>query len=384
MNFYKTTHNHLLLGLLGALFALGMLYTPTLSAEPYIAVREGYKCSQCHVNKTGGGKRNNFANIYVQTRLAADIMQTYPGSEKPAHEAVTNMYHGQLNEFLSVGADFRFATTYSEIPDLSGAGAGTAKDSTLTTQSGLVYFEMNMVPDRAKFYLDQNVTNVAATREIFLLIDQLPARGYLKLGKFFLPSGFRLQDDTAFVRSAPGFTYGNPQHGVEVGFEPGSFSTAIWATNDVDKYGLYGYWLNKYGRVGLSHNKDIISTTDYKTVSNIFGGFNVGRLTVLLEQDFITSEDVSVDPPVAVNSVAQLIEGNVMISKGHSLKISFEGYEPNDAAEGDIVTRQSVVYEPFLNQFLQLRVGYRKYSGQTNNGLENKTEAFAEVHTIFF
>ena len=52
--------------LLGALLLPGK----ALQAEPYVAVRTGFKCSQCHVSPTGGGKRTEFGVLYSQTNLA--------------------------------------------------------------------------------------------------------------------------------------------------------------------------------------------------------------------------------------------------------------------------------------------------------------------------
>ena len=57
-----------------AILVFFLWVAPSVQAEPYLAIQEGYKCSKCHVNMTGGGKRTDFANIYVQTRLANSFL----------------------------------------------------------------------------------------------------------------------------------------------------------------------------------------------------------------------------------------------------------------------------------------------------------------------
>ena len=44
-------------------------------AEPAFAVRTGYRCSQCHVNRSGGGMRTAFGSLYTQTILPARLLE---------------------------------------------------------------------------------------------------------------------------------------------------------------------------------------------------------------------------------------------------------------------------------------------------------------------
>ena len=60
--------------------------------EPYMSVRTGLRCSQCHVNRTGGGGRNSFGVVYAQTRLG---MRNF------------GFRNRMLNDFVSVGGNFR-------------------------------------------------------------------------------------------------------------------------------------------------------------------------------------------------------------------------------------------------------------------------------------
>src|SRR6201995_5629812 len=66
-------------------------------AEPYLAVQTGLKCTQCHVNPTGGGLRNTYGDVFAQTLLPAKHIDT--GAD---------VWTGALNSFISIGGDLRY------------------------------------------------------------------------------------------------------------------------------------------------------------------------------------------------------------------------------------------------------------------------------------
>jgi len=116
---------------LALLGAAGALLCSTLAhAEPYLAVANGYKCSQCHVNPTGGGERTPFGNVFAQTVLPARHLDTG-----------TDVWTGQINRFISLGGDLRFDATAQSVP-------GTKTSNSFDFQQARVYLEASVIPDR--------------------------------------------------------------------------------------------------------------------------------------------------------------------------------------------------------------------------------------------
>ena len=80
--------------LLSAVLILLCLGAYSARAEPYLAVQMGLKCGQCHVNPTGGGLRTTFGDVFAQTVLAAQHLDT--GMDN---------WTGQLGPYLRAGGE---------------------------------------------------------------------------------------------------------------------------------------------------------------------------------------------------------------------------------------------------------------------------------------
>src|SRR5215813_14317715 len=80
-----------------------VLLAATARAEPYLAVRSGAKCSDCHTNLDGGGKRTAFAHIH-----AHDILHDL--QILPLPKGVQS-FNGEINQWMSIGSDLRVRST---------------------------------------------------------------------------------------------------------------------------------------------------------------------------------------------------------------------------------------------------------------------------------
>ena len=331
--------------------ALVALSGPSLygADEPYLAIRTGLKCSQCHVNRTGGGGRNAFGNVWAQTELP---IKTYDVRSR------------NLADWVAIGFDVRarFAVqtatpqTQFEIPEAQ------------------VQLEGQVIPQLLTLYIDQTVgPGQAFTREAFGMIQWKPAGGYARVGKMLLPYGWRIWDDNAFIRSETGFNYGTPDFGVEVGIEPGPLAWSVALTNGsvggaegdngkmITSQAVLVYPAFRIGASG-SHNSQSTLTRD---LFGGFGGFSIGPVAVLGEADWIREKKDTATPcsptrpaQIRCRRFAAYAEGNVLATRGVNAKVTYGYFDPDRDVREDQRIRMRFGVEVFPVPSLQLAAFY--------------------------
>lgn len=286
--------------------------------EPRLSVLTGLKCSVCHVNRTGGGARTDFATVYTQTQL-------------PIRTEGYSYRNRALNDWISMGADLRVVGT-AAVTDVAN-GPRTSVEA----EKANVYVEARLIPQVLALYVDETVgPGGASSREVFGLLEKLPLNGYAKFGKFVLPYGTRIVDDLAYIRSETGFNFRTPDQGVEVGFEPGPFSVFVALSNgaggategdDEKQVTASAAWISRRVRIGGSASRNRLGSVTREVVGG-FGGFNAGPLAVLGEVDRIEARDVSGE---TVQQLVAFGEGDLLIRRGVNAKVTY-GYHDRDTS----------------------------------------------------
>jgi hypothetical protein len=351
------------------LLAVLFCAAPALRAEPYFAVMQGVKCSQCHVNPTGGGMRNTFGEVWSQTALPAQRVDT------------GEPWTGELSRFLAIGANLRVNANSTDVPHQPNTFS-------FDTDELRVYLELRAIPDRVSLYVDQKLApGGSANQEAYGKIWFDNQRFYVKAGQMYLPYGLRLQDDTAFIRQVPGINFTTPDRGVETGLEIGPWSAQLavsngtggGAENDTGKqYSVRVEHVQSVWRAGASFNFND-AASGKRQMQNVFAGLRTGPIAWLAEADYILDDSFT---PRRKQGVG-LIEANWWYRKGQNFKLTAEYFDPDREVAEDQQTRYSVVWEYTPLQFVQFRVGARIYDGIPQNDLQNRHEYFVQLNGYF-
>ena len=371
----------------GTLFAAilaAVLLAPAASlAEPYLAVRTGFKCGVCHVNPTGGGKRTEFGSIYSQTALAAERLDPATGKAVPAGAASdAAVWTGKLNDHFAIGSDLRANLSGTRVPN---SPSTVAFDPTRAQ----LYLEVKPIVDRLTIYLDERVAPGSATnRETYAMLWTADRTAYVKAGRMFVPFGLRIEDDAAFIRQVTGTNFSSSDDGVEGGLELGAWSVNVSVTNGAGggsetnrgkMISSLATFVQPDWRVGASYSANYNGTAD-RRMQSVFAGLRTGIVAWLASGIYITDDGT---PTGRLRQWATLLEGNVEVAKGHNLKLTYEYYDPNKDLKEDQRERYSVVWEYMPIQFTQFRLGARKNNGIPQNNAQNATEVFLQWHAFF-
>ena len=354
-------------------FATAALLPRAALAEPYLAVREGFKCMQCHVNPTGGGMRTVFGNAYAQSKLAAERIDT-PASYGQWADAIHNM--------ITLGGDLRAEYRYINIPH-------QPSQNEFDTEEIRAYGAANVIPDHLLVYADQSLgPGGSQNREAYARLSIDENRYYLKAGHMYLPYGLRLEDDSAFIREVPGINYETPDNGAEIGLELPSWSAQLAVSNGTGgasesdpgkQYSLRAEFVQPVWRLGASGNYND-SAAGRRRMGNVFAGLRTGPIAWLGEADYIVDDGF---PTGRRRLWAGLLEANWCWRQGHNFKLTGEYFDPDTKVHEDQQARYSLLYEYTPIQFLQVRGGLRYYDGIPQNDLQNRRLAFVELHGFF-
>ncbi len=358
------------ISIIASILALaGLMCVAPAVGEPYLAVQTGYKCHVCHVNPTGGGLRNDFGVIFAKALLPAETM----GDQFDA-------WTGKLTDRVRVGGDLRADWFSNSAPN-------TPRTEQFALEQFRVYTDISVIPGRLGIYVDEQIApNGSQNMEAYVRYGSTTQGLYIKGGQFYLPFGWRLQDQSAFVREATGISMTTPDKGLEIGYELPSWSVQLdFTSGSANANAGSGHqlttqvaYVKPIWRVGIagSFEQSIVGN---RRVGGLFAGVRTGPVSWLGEANVIHDESF----PGGRTLAAGLIEGNWRIRQGHNLKLTAEYFDPDRAIREDQQVRYSCVYEYTPIPFLQFRAGHRRYRGIPQSNIENQRMTFLELHGYF-
>ena len=351
---------------LGLGCVLALAGATTARAEPYLAIATGQQCIACHVNPTGGGLRNAVGLAYAQNALPA-----WP-------QAAANAWTGRLGDHVRLGGDLREQWTRSEVP-------GQPTQQQWALDQARLYADIAVIPGRIGIYLDQQLApGSSRAQEAYVRLADSSGRWRFKGGQFYLPFGWRLEDDSAFVRQVSGINMNAPDTGIELGYEAPQLSAQLALTNGVanagsgsgNQFTAQAAWVLPNWRVGAAVSRTNADAGD-REMAALFGGLRTGPLSWLAEVDWVRDAGFAEGKRTLLVALGEV---NWAVFTGHNLKLTAEYFDPDRAVREDHKTRLSLVWEFTPLPYVQLRAGVRRWDGIPQIPVDNRRLLFLELH----
>jgi hypothetical protein len=313
----------------GILLAV-VLAAGSAEAFPRFAQRIGASCQSCHQNPTGGGMRNIYGVTYGQESLPVREWREETGMEG---------FSTQLSEAISFGADFRTRVVHR---------TADRTTSFLETQGDL-YFHAN-VNKRLSLYLDKGIES---GMEVFGLLKVLPAKGYVKIGRFTPAYGIRLEDRNNRAEDT----------GFELGIAPGSvtLSGGVFNGGGAGKRKVLVARAEARAEIGdlkASLGGSVLqqpsAAVDVRFLG-AFGGLSYDDLTVFGEVDFRRDESAA----GSRDGLLTYVEADYLLLQGVDLKAIYEYTDPDVDLKSGSFSSYSFGAEFFPLAGLEVKPLYR-------------------------
>jgi len=327
---------------------------PALSARavPRYSARYEQNCALCHVNPTGGGMRSAYA---VQKLIPKEL------AFSPMKPELMKEIDPRIGKVLSIGTDFR------QFLLLESENSSLAPPQGFFPMQGDVYLSFQLDP-RLLLYYDRGFSN---TYEAFGLANVLPWDGYVKVGRFVPPYGWRFDDHTLFVRDDEGFA--PPAYtdaGAEVGIarDPIDVQVALvngsrGSTQDNDRrLAVSGNASSRFhagpvaGSLGVAGYTQPGLSVDVNS-AGVFGYLSAWNVTWVAQNDWTRHQPAG---GVAVSGLVSSQELTVLLHRGVEIKSTYDFYDPDRDLRSGSKDRWGVGFDFMPSSFLVLEALYRK------------------------
>jgi len=343
----------------------------------FFAAKEGTRCGTCHLNPSGGMLRNQVGLDYAQN----------DHSFQEAEESGTPLQFF-LGDNLQMGSDMRFLYNYKDTANVPGQSR-----STFFTMQGALYLSANLGKNLALFYSnDFGFAGFGQNRELWGLVRNLPYHSYLKIGRFKVPYGIRLDDHTSYIKDSLGLGSHSHDSGIEIGFTPATLFAHLSLTNGEDH--AVPFDRNTYKAVSASSG--IITKVfslggsyyfnrasfpfQEKTRAGAFGSLSFNKFVLLGELDYGWDDSLGNFATPSRELLAGYVEGMYQAYPKLWFRVKLDYFDPRRGVKDDDIQRVTIGGTAYLYKLLDFGLQYRINLEQAK---EKNNELISQVHIFF-
>ncbi len=335
-------------------------------------IEEGTRCSTCHVNPTGGMLRSRVGLDYA--------LNNHSFYEAADSEPRLDFFIG---ENIQIGSDARFLYYYYDDDTLQSK-------STFFTMQGALYLSATLGQNITLFFNnDFGFGGFGQNRELWGMIKRLPLEGYLKIGRFRVPYGLRIDDHTSYIKDRFGFGTGSQDNGVEFGFVPSTYFLNLSVTNglaptipfDNNTYKAFtvsgGYLVRNFS-LGSSYYFNRVNSFQEVQRAGIFGSVGISNFVLISELDYGQNEALITGD--RIDLLAGYCEASYKVSGSCWIKAKYDYFDSDRAMADNHIQRISMGGSIFAFNLSELQMYYRINIEEPDI---NNNEFISQVHLFF-